>query len=94
MAWKLAGHEAPVLLPRSKRLHAEGQESTPDITPEELTKYTSGVPLVKGDQGIWEATIGPIEPGIYRYRFTVDGVSTTEPRNPLTSQSLTHSWRL
>jgi enterochelin esterase family protein len=47
--------------------------------------------MVKGDQGIWEAVIGPIEPGTYRYTFTVDGVSTTDPRNPLTSQSLTHS---
>ena len=36
-------------------------------------------------------TIGPSELGIYRYTFTVDGVSTTAPRNPLTSQSLTHA---
>ena len=47
--------------------------------------------MVKGDQGVWEAAIGPIEPGTFRYTFTVDGVSTTDPRNPLTSQSLTHS---
>jgi len=47
-----------------------------------------GVPMVKGDQGIWEVTIGPIEPGIYRYTFIVNGVTTTDPRNPLTSQSL------
>lgn len=50
-----------------------------------------GVPLVKGDQGIWEVVIGPIKPGLYRYTFIVDGVSTTDPRNPLTSRSLTHS---
>ena len=45
--------------------------------------------MVKGDQGIWEVVIGPIEPGIYRYTFTVDGVGTTDPRNPIISQSLT-----
>jgi enterochelin esterase-like enzyme len=73
------------------KVHAEGPEATPNITPEETAKYAAGVPLTKGEQGIWEATIGPIEPGIYRYTFTVDGVSTTDPRNPLTSQSLTHS---
>lgn len=73
------------------KLQAEGPESTPGITPEEAYKNLGGVPLVKGDQGIWEATIGPIEPGIYRYTFFVDGVSTTDPRNPLTSQSLTQS---
>ena len=73
------------------KLHAEGPEATPNITPQEAYKGNSGVPLVKGDQGIWAVSIGPIESGIYRYTFNVDGVSTTDPRNPLTSQSLTHS---
>jgi enterochelin esterase-like enzyme len=73
------------------KLHAEGPEATPNITPEETSKYRDGVPMVKGEQGIWETAIGPIEPGVYRYTFTVDGVSTTDPRNPLTSQSLTHA---
>ena len=73
------------------KLHAEGPEATPNITPEEAYKSNGGVPLVKGEQGIWEVVIGPIEPGIYRYTFNVDGVSTTDPRNPLTSESLTHS---
>jgi len=73
------------------KLHAEGQEATPGITPQEAYKNMSGVPLVKGEKGIWEVVIGPIEPGVYRYTFSVDGVSTTDPRNSLTSQSLTHS---
>lgn len=73
------------------KLHAEGPEATPGITPQEANKNQGGVAMVKGDQGIWEAVIGPIAPGTYRYTFTVDGVSTTDPRNPLTSQSLTHS---
>src|SRR6202158_3811452 len=53
------------------KLHAEGPEATPGITPQETGRYMAGVPLTKGDQGIWEATIGPIEPGVYRYTFTV-----------------------
>jgi enterochelin esterase family protein len=73
------------------KLHAEGPEATPGITPQEANKYQGGVAMVKGDQGIWEAVIGPIEAGTYRYTFTVDGVSTIDPRNPLTSQSLIHS---
>jgi enterochelin esterase-like enzyme len=73
------------------KLQAEGPESTPGITPEEAYKNMGGVPLVKGDQGIWEVTIGPIEPGVYRYTFLVNGVTTVDPRNPLTSQSLTLS---
>ncbi len=73
------------------KLHAEGPEATPGITPQEANRNQGGVAMVKGGQGIWEAVIGPIAPGTYRYTFTVDGVSTTDPRNPLTSQSLTHS---
>ena len=73
------------------KLQAEGPESTPGITPEEAYKNMGGVPMEKGDQGIWEVTIGPIEPGIYRYTFIVNGVTTVDPRNPLTSQSLTLS---
>ncbi|MBS1805596.1 MAG: esterase [Acidobacteria bacterium] len=73
------------------KLSAEGPEATPNITPAEAYKNVGGVPMTKGEQGIWEAMIGPIEPGIYRYTFSVDGVSTTDPRNGLTSQSLTHA---
>jgi enterochelin esterase family protein len=73
------------------KLQAEGPEATPGATPDQVYKDMAGVPLVKKDQGIWEVTIGPIEPGIYRYNFVVDGVATTDPRNPLTSQSLTQS---
>jgi enterochelin esterase family protein len=58
------------------KLQAEGPEATPGITPEEAYKNMGGVPMVKGDQGIWEVTIGPIEPGIYRYTFIVNGVTT------------------
>jgi enterochelin esterase family protein len=71
------------------KIQAEGPESTPDATPEQVYGAMGGVPLVKGEQGIWEVAIGPIQPGIYRYNFIVDGVTTTDPRNPLVSQSLT-----
>ena len=40
-----------------------------------------GVNLTKGDNDIWEATVGPLDPGAYRYSFTVDGASVTDPRN-------------
>jgi enterochelin esterase-like enzyme len=73
------------------KLQAEGPEATPGITPEQLAPAYAGFPLTKGDKGIWETTIGPIAPGTYRYNFVVDGVATTDPRNPLTSQSLTAS---
>jgi hypothetical protein len=42
----------------------------------------------KGADGVWSIQIGPIQPGVYRYTFLVDGVQTTDPRNPASSESL------
>ncbi len=44
--------------------------------------------MTKGSDGVWSIQIGPIQPGVYRYTFLVDGVQTTDPRNPLSSESL------
>jgi len=38
--------------------------------------------LEKGADGIWTVTVGPIEPEIYHYNFTIDGVRTIDPSNP------------
>jgi enterochelin esterase family protein len=38
--------------------------------------------LVKDDKGVWSVTVGPIEPEIYNYNFTIDGVKTIDPGNP------------
>lgn len=40
------------------------------------------IPLVKGIDGIWSATFGPLSPGIYQYSFTVDSLSMIDPGNP------------
>lgn len=39
-------------------------------------------PLVKDADGVWSAIIGPLEPEIYYYNFTIDGVKTIDPGNP------------
>jgi len=39
-------------------------------------------PLAKDDKGIWSVTVGPVEPEIYNYNFTIDGVKTIDPGNP------------
>jgi enterochelin esterase family protein len=36
----------------------------------------------KSDDGIWSVTIGPLDPEVYVYYFTVDGVRLTDPSNP------------
>ncbi len=32
--------------------------------------------------GVWSVMVGPIEPEIYHYNFTIDGVRTIDPANP------------
>ncbi len=53
-----------------------------------------GVEFTKGEKGIWEATVGPVEPGAYRYTFTVNGVAAMDPRNPEVSQSNGNAWSM
>jgi enterochelin esterase-like enzyme len=39
-------------------------------------------PMTKGADGIWTATLGPVPADVYTYAFNIDGVNTTDPRNP------------
>ena len=54
----------------------------------------SGAEMTKDTNGVWEATLGPIGPGAYRYNFNLDGVSVIDPRNPATSESNNTVWSL
>jgi enterochelin esterase-like enzyme len=38
--------------------------------------------LQKDESGLWSLTVGPLEPEIYHYNFTIDGVRTIDPGNP------------
>jgi len=38
--------------------------------------------LVKGADGVWSVTVGPVAPEIYEYEFTIDGMTFHDPRNP------------
>lgn len=53
-----------------------------------------GAELAKGENGVWEVTVGPVGPGSYRYHFSVDGVATMDPKNPATSESNANTWSL
>jgi enterochelin esterase family protein len=50
--------------------------------------------MTKADHGLWEITIGPIDPGAYRYNFDVDGVAVMDPNNPSVSESLMNAWSM
>jgi enterochelin esterase-like enzyme len=48
----------------------------------ELLNGSQPKPMSKGDDGIWTATLGPVPADVYTYAFNIDGVNTTDPRNP------------
>lgn len=41
------------------------------------------LPMQKDDQGVWTLTTDPLEPDIYGYSFSVDGVTQFDPSNPV-----------
>lgn len=45
-------------------------------------------PMVKGDDDVWELTVGPLEPELYSYVFDVDGTIVTDPHNRLVKKWL------
>jgi enterochelin esterase-like enzyme len=53
-----------------------------------------GAPMTKAENGVWEVTLGPIDPGAYRYNFNVDGVAVIDPHNPSISESNNNVWSL
>ncbi|HEY0456635.1 MAG TPA: alpha/beta hydrolase-fold protein [Verrucomicrobiae bacterium] len=53
-----------------------------------------GAKMTHRTNGVWEVTVGPVEPGAYRYMFNLDDVSVIDPKNPLTSESNANTWSL
>lgn len=60
------------------------------VTVERLFFLARGTPLVltKDAGGIWSGTVGPVEPGLYEYNFSVDGMPIVDPGNPLIQPQL------
>ena len=53
-----------------------------------------GKAMTKGENGVWEATLGPVVPGAYRYNFNVNGVTVSDPRSPSVSESNNNAWSM
>jgi enterochelin esterase family protein len=86
-----------ILAPGAEAVRLGGTDIPPDRaegeTPNPMAAFM-GRPMSRGEKGIWEVTVGPLEPGAYRYHFVVDGVNTVDPRNPSTSESNENTWSL
>jgi enterochelin esterase-like enzyme len=39
--------------------------------------------MTRDDLGVWSTTAGPLEPGLAIYAFSIDGVTVSDPVNPL-----------
>ena len=50
--------------------------------------------MQQGGEGVWQLTIGPVDPGAYRYAFVVDGVSVVDPAQASVSASNDNVWSL
>jgi enterochelin esterase-like enzyme len=90
----------PVISPEVKpdrhvtfRIRAPKAEAV-KLTGSDIPENRQSAALKKDDTGVWEATLGPIDPGAYRYRFDVDGVAVVDPRNPTISESISSVWSL
>jgi enterochelin esterase-like enzyme len=82
------GPQGPVVV--SPEVHADRTVTLRVLAPKateinvtgEILNGAQPKPMTKGDDGIWTATLGPVPPDVYTYAFNIDGVNTTDPRNP------------
>jgi enterochelin esterase family protein len=77
----------------SFRIHAPKAEAV-TLSGSDIPGTGTGVKMKKSDNGVWEATVGPVPSGAYRYNFNVDGVTVIDPRNSSTSESNSNTWSL
>jgi enterochelin esterase family protein len=75
------------------RLHAPNADKV-RLSAGDLPGLGPGAEMTKGTNDVWEVTVGPVNPGAYRYNFNLDGVSVIDPRNPATSESNENTWSL
>jgi enterochelin esterase-like enzyme len=64
------------------------------LTASDIPGLGQAAALTKSETGVWSTTIGPVEPGAYRYNFNVDGVATIDPRSPSISESNANVWSM
>jgi len=74
-----------ILAPKAEAVRLSGSD---------IPDNGQGAEMKKGTNGVWEVTLGPIEPGAYRYNFNVDGVSVIDPRSSAISESNNNVWSL
>jgi enterochelin esterase-like enzyme len=73
-------HSPEIAADRSVTFRVRAPKATEIILTGEFMRGNK--PLQKSGDGVWSVTVGPLEPEIYNYNFTIDGVKTIDPNNP------------
>jgi len=73
-----------ILAPRAEAVRLNSSDLPGD--PRQPRAFT------KGENNVWELTLGQVNAGTYRYTINVDGVSVVDPRNPAISESNGNVW--
>jgi len=81
-------------MPAAPQTAAPAQPPAANAATPPAAQAPRGPVFTKNDSGVWEATLGPIVPGAFRYVFVVDGVRTLDPVNTGLSESNTATWSL
>jgi enterochelin esterase-like enzyme len=94
-----AASAAPAPLIRSPQVAADGQATFRFYAPRANTVTLDGdwaalggataprsLPMTKGADGVWTATLSGLKPELYQYWFTVDGARALDPNNSETSR--------
>jgi len=68
-------HQVTFRIKAPKAARVDLQFGEWDVTPQPMHKDTAGT---------WQITIGPVDPGIYAYTFSVDGIQMPDMANPVT----------
>jgi enterochelin esterase-like enzyme len=70
------------------------QAETVKLMGGDIPNNGQGATMTKGENGVWEVTLGPLQAGAYRYNFNVNGLTVIDPRSPSVSESNNNVWSL
>lgn len=76
-----AGPKSPVVQPDGQVNFNLLSPGASDVTVSGDYPIGNNLAMTKDDTGVWSVTVGPLRQDFYAYHFTVDGVSTLDPRN-------------
>ena len=79
--------------PPSPQIQPDGRVTISLMAPKAAEVVLNGdwpggqnVAMTKNAEGVWSVTVGPLEPEMWGYTFSVDGVRTLDPRNSNTKR--------